>query len=352
MEKYILWLMMLECTNMQKIKLISIFSNEKEIFDNFEEIIKSYLKSYENFVNYNKEKELEKVTLIQKKLISENISFITINNSKYPEELKNIQEPPYVLFYVGNIDLLNKRKVGIVGSRKNSIYGERATRIITKELVKNDICIVSGGALGIDAIAHDECLKNYGDTIAILGCGLDICYPYKNKTLFNRIRETGLIISEFLPGTKPYAYNFPRRNRIISGLSEAIIVTEATKKSGSLITVTCALEQGKEVLVVPQSIFSSGGYGANLLIRDGAYIYTSIEDVYFLLHIDKSNVKEEKRNVIYGDILKMLESEPMHIDDIFTKSQVDRNTLYGLLFELQIKNEILSLPGNYYVRVT
>lgn len=352
MEKYILWLMMLECTNIQKIKLISIFFNEKNIFENFDEIIKTYLKSYKNFVNYDKGKELEKVTLIEEKLRSENISYITIKSHKYPEDLKNIHEPPYVLFYMGNIDLLSKRKVGIVGSRKNSIYGERATRVITKELVKNDICIVSGGALGIDAIAHDECLKNQGDTIAILGSGLDIYYPYKNKALFNKIREKGLIISEFLPGTKPYAYNFPRRNRIISGLSEAIVVTEATKKSGSLITVTCALEQGKDVLVVPQSIFSSGGYGANLLIRDGAYIYTSIEDIYLLLHIDKSKVKEENSDMVHSDILKIIESEPMHIDDIFTKSQVDRNTLYGLLFELQIKNEILSLPGNYYVRVT
>lgn len=352
MEKYILWLMMLECTNIQKMKLISIFSDEKEIFDNFDEIIKSYLKSYKKFVNYNKEKELEEATLIKEKLINENIGFITINSSEYPEDLKNIQEPPYVLFYIGNIKLLNKRKVGIVGSRKNSVYGERATRVIAKELAKNDICIVSGGALGIDAIAHDECLKNQGDTIAVLGCGLDICYPYKNKTLFNRIKENGLIISEFLPGTKPYSYNFPRRNRIISGLSEAIIVTEATKKSGSLITVTCALEQGKEVMVVPQSIFSKGGYGANLLIRDGAYIYTSIDDIYLLLHIDKSNVKEEKSDIIHNDILKFIENEPIHIDDIFTKSQVDRNTLYGLLFELQIKNEILSLPGNYYVRAT
>ncbi|MDQ0148934.1 DNA-processing protein DprA [Eubacterium multiforme] len=353
MEKYILWLIMLECTNLQKIKLLNIFSDEKEIFDNFEEIVELYFKNYKNFANYDKIKEMNKILsnmeILRRK---EEVNFITIKDPMYPESLKRIEEPPYVLFYKGNLKLLNKRSVSIVGSRKNSLYGERATRIITKELVKNDICIVSGGAKGIDTIAHDEALKNHGNTIAVLGSGIDVCYPQRNRGLFNEISKEGLLISEFFPGTKPYAYNFPRRNRIISGLSESIIVTEATEKSGSLITVSCALAQGKDVLVVPQSIFSEGGLGANLLIRDGAFIYTSIEDVYLLLHIDKSKVKKKSIEIVNNNILKIIKNEPVHIDDIFVKSQVDRNTLYGLLFELQIKNEILSLPGNYYVRIT
>ena len=352
MEKYILWLIMLECTNFQKIKLLNIFSNEKEIFDNFEEIIKLYLSNYRKFANYDKTKEMNKILSNMEILKKEEVNFITISDPMYPESLKKIEEPPYVLFYKGNLELLNKRSVSIVGARDSSLYGEKATRIIAKELVKNDICVVSGGARGIDTIAHDETLKNDGETIAILGCGIDICYPKANKRLFNEISRKGLLISEFFPGTKPYAYNFPRRNRIISGLSEAIIVTEATEKSGSLITVSCALAQGKDVLVVPQSIFSKTGTGANLLIRDGAFIYTSIEDIYLLLNIEKSKVEYKSDEIVNNDILKIIKNEPIHFDDIFIKSQVDRNTLYGLLFELQIKNEILSLPGNYYVRIT
>lgn len=352
MEKYILWLMLVECTNLQKIKLLSIFSDEKEIFDNFEEIIKVYLKKYKTINEENKYKILEKALKLEENLKLNGIGFISIKDSKYPSSLRKISEPPYVIFYKGNIDLLNKRRVAIVGSRKNSIYGERATRVIAKELAKNDICIVSGGALGIDTVAHDETLKNNGDTIAVLGCGIDIVYPYRNKNLFKTIEEKGLMISEFLPGTKPYSYNFPRRNRIISGLSEIIVVTEATKKSGSLITVNCALDQGKEVIVVPQSIFSESGYGANLLIKDGANLYTSMEDLYLLLGIDSSNVDNSENKPYKNKILQIITDEPMHIDDIFTKSQVDRNTLYGLLFELQTKSQIISLPGNYYARVT
>ena len=351
MEKYILWLIMLECTNLQKIKLIRNYANEKEIYDNFDYIIKTYLKGYENFVNYNREEELEKAILIKEELKDKNINFITINDSIYPESLRNIKEPPYVLLDVGDIGVVNKRKVGIVGARKNSYYGKNSTKEIVKELVRNDICVVSGGARGIDSIVHDACLRFGGNTIAVLGCGIDICYPSENRNLFDRIRQNNLIISEFLPGTKPYAYNFPRRNRIISGLSEVVVVTEAAEKSGSLITVTYALEQGKEVMVVPQSIFSKTGYGANLLIKDGAYIYTSVNDLYLLLGIENIAKKEEKCDLIDNEILKFINNEPTHIDEIFIKSKVDRKTLNGLLFELQKKDQIEQLSGEYYCRI-
>ena len=136
MEKYILWLIMLECTNLQKIKLLNIFSNEKEIFDNFEEIIKLYLSNYRKFANYDKTKEMNKILSNMESLKKEEVNFITISDPMYPESLKKIEEPPYVLFYKGNLELLNKRSVSIVGARDNSLYGEKATRIITKELVK------------------------------------------------------------------------------------------------------------------------------------------------------------------------------------------------------------------------
>ena len=349
MEKYILWLMLMECTNLQKIKLIKKYKDEKMIFLHFDEIKSEIPFSNKKFTNYDKYKELNKTEKLIENLKLLNIRFISFNDSNYPESLKNIKEPPYIIFYKGNINLLNEEIVAIVGARKNTSYGEMSTRLIAKDLSKNKVCIVSGGALGVDKIAHDECLKNDGKTIAVLGCGLDICYPLSNKELLKRIEENGLIISEFLPGTKPNAYNFPRRNRIISGLAKGIIITEANKKSGSLITASCALDQGKDILVVPHDIFSDRGLGCNLLIKDGAYIYTCLDDIYTIFKIEK---KIEKTIANSSNILSMIKNEPVHIDDIFVKSQVDRNTLYGLLFELQIKNEILSLPGNYYVRIT
>lgn len=208
------------------------------------------------------------------------ISMVTCYDSDYPKKLRNIQNRPIVLFYKGDISIVDEYSIAIVGSRNCSDYGRKCADFISNEIAIRKICIVSGLAIGIDSIGHIAALNNKSNTIAIIGNGLDNIYPSKNKKLAESIiKNGGLIISEFVVGTKPFKQNFPRRNRIISGLSDSVIVIEGSKKSGSLITAGYAIEQGKEVFAVPGSIFSPNSEGTNELIKDGANLLTSTDDV-------------------------------------------------------------------------
>ncbi len=178
---------------------------------------------------------------------------LNIDDINYPESLRKIYDPPTKLYCIGNISLLNKPSIAIIGCRRASEYGKKVAKIFSEGLSKNGICIVSGLAKGIDSVAHENAYKNVGKTIAVLGSGLDIIYPEENKILASMIvNNGGLIISEYPLGTKPISSNFPRRNRIISGLSDSVVVVEAKRKSGTMITVDCALEQGKDVYCVPR----------------------------------------------------------------------------------------------------
>lgn len=205
---------------------------------------------------------------------------IDMKSKWYPDKLKNISGPPKVLFCLGNLELLNAKSIAIIGSRDYSAYGERATKEFSYNLAKNDICIVSGLAKGIDAFAHKGCLSAGGKTIAVLGNGLDIIYPKENEKLFYRIIENdGLVISEYPLGTKPKKQHFPARNRIISGLSDGVLVIEARKNSGTNITVDFALEQGKDVFVIPGNIYSKTSDGTNFLITEGAIPVLTYKDI-------------------------------------------------------------------------
>jgi DNA processing protein len=277
----------------------------------------------------------------------------TFNKENYPSKLKLYDDSPVVLYYYGNIDMLNTRtNVSIVGSRKNSIYGTNVTKLISKELSINGINIISGLAKGIDAYAHSTCIENDGFTCAVLGCGIDIIYPKENKILYEDMKNKGVILSEFPPGTQPYAYNFPVRNRIISQLSDLVIIVEAGIKSGSLITANLALEQGIDVMAVPGSIFSEQSKGCNKIIKDGAYPLTSIEDVFELLKTNylHSGNNSYTLNPSEKKIHELINDSPIHIDDIIKIANIDIKQLYEVLFELQLKNEIMCLSGNYYVK--
>lgn len=210
-----------------------------------------------------------------------NIGIITILDEDYPVSLKNIYDPPAVLYYKGNKRLLNYSKIiAIIGCRYCSKYGENVSKKFSNDLVHAGICIISGMAKGIDSASHIEALKQKGKTIAVLGSGLDRVYPKENIKLYNEIiKNEGLIISEYVIGTNANKMNFPARNRIISGLSDGVIVVEAKEKSGTLITVDFALEQGKDVFVVPGNITSDNSFGTNELIKQGARCVTSAEDV-------------------------------------------------------------------------
>ena len=206
---------------------------------------------------------------------------INMNSKYYSERLKNIDDAPKELYCLGNLELLNyKNNIAMIGSRNCSSYGERAAKDFAFNLAKEDICIVSGLAKGIDSFSHIGALNAKGKTIAVLGSGLDNIYPKENIKLVEEIiKNNGLVISEYPLGTKPLKYHFPARNRIISGLSDSVLVVEARKNSGTNITVDFALEQGKDIFVIPGNIYSKTSDGTNFLITEGAIPVLSYKDI-------------------------------------------------------------------------
>lgn len=213
------------------------------------------------------------------KLNVNKIKTITVGDEAYPENLMHIYGKPQTLYVLGNEKLLDAQSIAIIGCRKASSYGLKSAYKFGYELAKKGICVVSGFARGIDSYAHKGALAARGSTIAVLGCGLDVVYPPENADLYKQIvMNNGAIITEYPLGSRPEKYHFPARNRIISGLSDGVLVVEAKERSGTLITVEYALEQGKNVYAIPGNITSENSYGTNELIKEGAIPITKIED--------------------------------------------------------------------------
>lgn len=263
-----------------KLLLDKFDSPEKVFKSSIIELKKSGIISDEiiNYISKKKDKELN-LRMI-KFMKNNNIKTVNINDYEYPDNLKNIHWPPLTIFYKGDLSLVKNRCIGVVGTRRASNYGLKMSYNIGNELSKKGITVVSGLAKGIDVESHRGALANGGKTIAVVGTGLDRVYPSENYNICKNIEESGLVISEFVVGTLPNKGNFPARNRIISGLSSDIIVVEAPQKSGALITVDFALEQGKTVYGVPGNIDSKLSEGVNEIIKNGAMVYTCVDDVF------------------------------------------------------------------------
>ena len=214
-----------------------------------------------------------------KRLQEEKIKMLTILDGAYPQRLKEIYLPPIVLFYRGNLSLINQRAVAIVGSRDHSKYAKDCIHELIPTIVNDGIVVVSGLARGVDTLAHEETLKSNGYTIAVIGSGLDVVYPPENSKLYDVIAKRGLILSEYPLQSRPLKFHFPYRNRIIAGLSHGVCVIEAKEKSGSLITANLALSENREVFAVPGSIFSTHSKGSNSLIEAGACLVSSAETI-------------------------------------------------------------------------
>ncbi len=207
-------------------------------------------------------------------------AYITPADPVYPKRLKEIYDMPVTLFYKGNVNLLNEMYLlGVVGSRNPSFYGKEMTKLLSGGIAKNGIVVVSGLAYGIDSDAHRAAIENKGKTIGVLGCGINICYPQRNFGLYQEMSESQLIITEFPPDTKPLGFNFPLRNRIISGLSRGILVIEAREKSGTLITADAALDQGRDIFAVPGRATDELSRGTNKLLRSGAILVTNVDEI-------------------------------------------------------------------------
>jgi DNA processing protein len=295
-----------------------------------------------------------------KRLEKLRIEVITWKDANYPPLLRKIEYAPPVLYVCGQLAQDDLRyTIGVVGTRKMSAYGRQVTEYLTTELVKGHITVVSGLALGIDTVAHTTALDQGGRTIAVIACGLDTIYPPANYHLARRIVDSnqGVLITSFPLGIRPEPGNFPARNHIISGLSLGILVTEAPKKSGSIITANSALTQGREVYAVPNSIFSSSGAGANKLLQDGAHPVTNISDILEHLNIhavppDDEVPPHEPQTEEERILLTLLTREPQHIDELTRTSQLAANTVISTLTILELDGIVKQVGNMQYVRTT
>lgn len=281
------------------------------------------------------------------------IKIVTRADCCYPELLDTIGNPPAKLYYAGDISIVNMPCLAIVGSRKATPYGRWAAFNIAKHAAEHGVVIVSGMATGIDTCGHLGALEGGGKTISVLGCGPDICYPNKNKELMSRIERLGLILSEYPPGRKPAPWQFPARNRIISGLAYAVLVVEADLDSGSLITAGNALEQGREVFAVPGNINSIYSRGTNKLIQDGATPLTSIDDILDLLSIRGNRSYVSKGNQLSEEEKEVLnliaEYGMLSLDRLCVISQKPPSKIGAIVTILEMKSEIKVSMGKIHV---
>ncbi len=299
------------------------------------------------------------------KLVKEQISllkkyrfgFLTYKDRNYPENLKNIFDFPPFLFVRGEITNKDKKAIAIVGTRIASHYGKSIAKDIAKELSQMEITIVSGMARGIDSVGHKTALEVGGRTIAVFGSGLDLVYPKEHEKLAEKISANGALISEFLLRTKPLAENFPKRNRLISGLCVGVVVVEAPKKSGALLTARYALDQGREVFAIPGNIGSKRSEGTNWLIKQGASLVSSVEDILSeledILMITRGKIEEEKFLNLSSEeqkIFKLLSLEPSHIDNIAKNGEVSTAQALSVLLSLELKGLVKQLSGKMFVK--
>ncbi|MDO8507776.1 MAG: DNA-processing protein DprA [bacterium] len=280
------------------------------------------------------------------------IKALTILDDNYPKLLKEIFSPPVVLYYRGNIDVLSAPSIAVVGSRKITTYGKNATEKIVSGLAQAGYVVVSGMALGVDTFVHETTLLEQGKTVAVLGCGLDKPYPVTNTNLFKKIIESGgVVISEYMPGKPPLKQHFPARNRIISGLSQGILVVEANIRSGALITARDALEQNRDVFAIPGPIFGESSSGTNKLLKMGANLITEAEDIFeFYGHTAKNGtVKSKPSNENEAAVFGILEDGEKHIDEIIKGSGKESQLIISTLTLMEIKGKVKNLGGMVYI---
>lgn len=290
------------------------------------------------------------------RIIDRGYRVLTWNCELYPDRLKNIYSPPFILYVWGEIKSSDQWAVAVIGTRRASPYGKSVAAEFATGLVLNGITVISGLARGIDSEAHQSALSAGGRTIGVLGSGLDRIYPPENRRLARSIAENGAIISEYPLGTSPEPGNFPARNRIISGLAMGVLVVEAGERSGALITVNFAAEQGREVFAIPGDINKKNSRGTNRLIQTGAFPVTRVEDVLEILNFGSvpRQIRMELADLedtVERDILKALTNEPMHVDDIQAQSDYSAAEVSAGMSMLELRGLIRQVGGSRYVRL-
>lgn len=280
------------------------------------------------------------------------ITAVPFGSRQYPNLLREIVPPPLCLYCKGNVELMHTPCLGVVGTRNCTKYGREVTEKFVADLAVAGMTIVSGMARGLDGVAHDTALKSGGNTIAVLASGVDVIYPPEHKDLYGRIVERGLVLSEYLPRTAPQTYQFPERNRLISGLSNGVLVTEAGKGSGALITLEYALEQNRDIFIVPGNITSKASAGSNEALRyTECALALNANDILSKYHMPEIDVEEEsdvKLDVMEEKVMDALYKGEAHFDELLALTGLDVSALNILLTEMQIKGLITKNKGNYY----
>ena len=300
----------------------------------------------------------EKVDLkrVWEQIQSKNIQVLTWTDEAYPQRLKEIEQPPPVLYLRGELLSEDAWAVAIVGTRRVTSYGRQVTEEIASFLAAHGITIVSGMARGVDAIAHGAALKAGGRTLAVLGSGVDRLYPPENRALAEQIFSHGAVLSDYAPGTPPESLNFPPRNRIISGLSMAVIVIEAGETSGALITAEFAANQGREVFAVPGNIFAPQSKGTNKLIQQGALPLLSANDIMQALNLTRLGQQKAARKILPADeveakLLSTLGEEPMHVDEIRNETGMPVEKVSATLVMMELKGMVRQMGSMQYIAV-
>jgi DNA processing protein len=292
--------------------------------------------------------------------VSTNISAISKGDVRFPTALAAIHDPPHTLWITGDVGALRAPAVALVGSRAASPYALEVARRLGADLARRHITVVSGMARGVDSAAHRGALEGGGITVAVFGCGVDVIYPPEHRRLAERIVERGALVSEFPPGMPPLRSNFPQRNRIISGLSLAVVIVEAAEGSGSLITADFALEQGRTVLAVPGNVLGGRNYGAHALLRDGAKLVECADDILEEIHIGLRaeglgpSGKESRRPDLasHDPVLRSMdEGDAYDLDEIAERSGIDRMKLLPRLLELELAGALRRVEGGRFVRL-
>lgn len=373
-DDFIMWLSRIEGISIKKKwDILNYFKTAKEFFYASVSEINLYCNKNRidtgNILNVKNERVIEEYIKETEKF---NFKFITQNNKSYPQLLRAIPDAPLAFYMLGNMPSDLKNKVGVIGARKCTQYGAMNAYKFGKELGESNVVVVSGMAMGIDSMAHKGAIDSKGETIAVLGCGLDIVYPPSNVGLREDIINNGCIISEFPAKTPPYPANFHMRNRIISGISDAILVVESGKKSGTLITVGQALEQGRDIFAIPGNINSIMSEGTNNLIKECAFPTTNVDDILSNLGVlhkynenikfDNKNIGNRSENIEKSENIKNLlapeekivyaciKESPVTIDEIILKTNINIQTIQYALTMLEIKGYIKKLAGQKYIK--
>lgn len=336
------------------LKLLEKFGTAGNIYNASErELISSGFKgkSLEKFLASKDEFDFKKYL---EKMRMGKVEFIPYGDKYYPSGLRKIDSPPIGLFIKGNRNLLlSKNNISVVGARKITSYGRQVTETLVANLIRNNIVITSGMAMGVDSVAHETAIKNKGLTIAVLGCGVDCPYPKENEKLYEEILDkNGLIVSEYPLGMSANVGTFPARNRIIAALSLAVLVTEAAEDSGSLITADYAVRFGKKVFAVPGSISSKMSKGALKLLKEGAVLVSSGEDILKELSIKKYELRKTKKTDLKlskeeGKVYKILGQEPISIDNLCKEMKMPAWKLMTILSNLELIGIISNIDGKW-----